>query len=90
MKSSRRPPRGINKNISNLQKNGKSIIFVCGALYAENLMNKFKENGMSGRILYYFPHSNKNYTDSILDFRQNFGISRSWLLSAMRAISFCK
>jgi hypothetical protein len=62
----------IFENLFNLYKKGKNIVFVCGALHAENLINKFKEKNMQDQILYYFPHSNKNYDDSIDDVKEFF------------------
>ncbi len=60
----------IFENLLRLQKSGKNIVFICGALHAENLINKFKEKNMEDQVLYYFPHSNENYMDSINDVKE--------------------
>jgi hypothetical protein len=73
----------ISKNLLQLYKERNGVIFVCGALHAENLINKFKENNLDERILYYFPHSNKKYDDSIDDIKE--GLSNEKL----RNHTFC-
>ena len=57
----------ISENLFKLYKQGKGLVFSGGALHAENLINKFKEQNIHNNVLYYFPHSDKNYDDSIED-----------------------
>lgn len=59
-------------NLFELYEQGKGVIFVCGALHAENLISKFRERNMEDRVLYYFPHSNKNFVDNDIDEMENF------------------
>jgi hypothetical protein len=61
----------IFSNLLNLYKSGKNVVFVCGALHAENLINQFNEKGMQSQILYYFPHSDKSYDDSVDDVKEH-------------------
>ena len=60
----------IFKNLLNLQKSGRGVVFVCGALHAENLISKFKQKGMQDQVLYYFPHSKKSYYDNFDDVKE--------------------
>lgn len=57
----------IFENLLNLHKGGKNIVFVCGALHAKNLMNKFEEQNLQDHVLFYFPHSNKSYDENFDD-----------------------
>jgi hypothetical protein len=57
-------------NLFRLHGERKGLIFICGALHAENLINKFKAQNIHDRVLYYFPHSNKNYEDSVEDVKE--------------------
>lgn len=54
-------------NLYKLQQDGKKLIFVCGALHAENLLNTFRQQNGEDKVLYYFPHSDKSYGDNIDD-----------------------
>jgi len=60
----------ISRNLFKLNSERNGLIFVCGALHAENLVNKFKEQNIHDRVLYYFPHSDKNYDDSVEDVKE--------------------
>lgn len=60
----------IFENLVRLRKSGRNIIFFCGALHAESLINQFKEKNMQNQVLYYFPHSNKNYEDGVDDVKK--------------------
>lgn len=61
----------ISGNLIKLQNEGKGVIFLCGALHAENLINKLKEQNIDDdRVVYYFLHSGKNYVDGIDDVKE--------------------
>lgn len=62
----------IFKNLLSLYRSGKNVVFMCGALHAENLINKFNKKGMQDKVLYYFPHSDKKFDDSIDDIKELF------------------
>ncbi len=62
----------LSENFLKLYNQQKGIVFICGALHAVNLMAKFKEDGLYDRILYYFPHSEKFYDDSINEIQELF------------------
>lgn len=59
----------IFENLLCLHREGKNIIFSCGAFHAQNLMNKFEEQNLQDHVLCYFPHSNTNYDPSSDDVR---------------------
>lgn len=58
------------ENLLKLQQEGKGVAFVCGALHAENLINRFKEKNLQNHILYYFAHSTKKYTNNFDDIEE--------------------
>lgn len=62
----------FSENLFTLHRKGKGLIFICGVFHAENLISKFKERNLDDHVLYYFPHSNKNYNDEIDDVKTLF------------------
>jgi len=57
----------MTNNLLKLSTEKKGTIFFCGSLHAQNLIDSFKQKNMQNNLLYYFPHSNKNYDDSVND-----------------------
>jgi hypothetical protein len=55
------------KNLLKIRQERGGVIFLCGALHAENLMRRFKEANLEDEVLYYFPHSPKRYDESMDD-----------------------
>lgn len=54
----------ISSNLLKFLNENRGIIYTVGALHAENLITKLKDMGLGNRVLYYFPQSNKSYTDT--------------------------
>ena len=55
----------ITANLFKLRAEKMGVVYLCGSLHARNLMAKFKEKNMEKHVLYYFPHSEKNYFHGI-------------------------
>lgn len=62
----------IADNLLRLSKSGHGVLFVGGALHAENLINHFRAKNLSERVVYVFPHSNKSYAEQIDDIKVYF------------------
>jgi hypothetical protein len=60
----------ISENLLRLYREDNGLIFVCGALHAENLIRKFTERQMQDSIIYCFPHADKKYDDSLDDVKE--------------------
>jgi hypothetical protein len=60
----------FSKNLFKLQREGKNLIFICGAFHAEKLLQKFREQDNEESVIYYFPHSEKNYDDGFDDVKE--------------------
>lgn len=57
------------KNLIRLRNRDKGgVIFICGALHATGLLDRFKEKNLADAVFYYFPHSSSRYDDSFDDF----------------------
>ncbi len=54
----------MSKNILQLYKEGRGVIFLCGALHASNLITALKKSGLDN-IVYYFVYPSKRYVDSL-------------------------
>lgn len=48
----------------------EGIVFICGALHAKGLIDKFKKHGLQDQVLYYFPHSSSRYEEDIDDINE--------------------
>ena len=58
----------ITNNLIKLRNKRGGVVFVCGALHADNLIAKLKEKNIQD-VLYYFPHSAKQFDDNIDDIK---------------------
>jgi len=54
-------------NIKKLRTEREGVIFCCGVLHSQNLLNKFRKANLDNEVVYYFPHSSKRYDDSMDD-----------------------
>lgn len=54
-------------NLLKLKEENEGVVFLCGALHADNLLSKFKRLGLEDDLLCYFPHSSKRFDDSTDD-----------------------
>lgn len=54
-------------NLLKLRQEKEGVIFSCGVIHARNLISSLQKSGLQDGILYYFPHAQKRYDDSIDD-----------------------
>jgi ribosome-binding factor A len=48
----------------------EGIVFACGALHAERLIDEFRKHGLQEEVLYYFPHLSSRYDERIDDINE--------------------
>lgn len=53
------------KNLISLHKKGKNIIFECGAVYAQPLLDKMKQNNYDENVLFYIPNTGESFFPNI-------------------------
>ncbi len=81
------------ENLLELRKQQEEgIIFVCGVLHAQKLINELKKNNQN-ELLYYFPHSDKRWDENLDDMQLHINPilrNHTYLLSEKEVVQFRK